>query len=291
MQDYLVRGTGADGMVRIKAAVTAGLVEYARRCHNTFPVATAALGRCLTAGCMMGVDLTGKETITLRVLGDGPLGALVVVGEAGGTVRGYVENPEVNLPSRDDGKIDVGRGVGQGILAVTKDLRMREPYISQIPLISGEIAEDLTQYFWLSEQAPTAVALGVMIDKDGSVISSGGYMVQLMPGATDELAAIIEQKLLSLPPVTELFSNKKTPEAVLELLLEGFSPVIFQPEPLSFQCNCSPERFQRALAGLGEAELASMREEGGAELRCHFCNRLYRFSAEELGQLREETTD
>ena len=286
--DTLVRGSSADGGIRIFCAVTTELVNEAHKIHGTYPVATAALGRLLTAAALMGANLKNEnDSITLQIRGDGPLGALTAVADSRSRVRGCVDNPLVERPLNAQGKLDVGGGVGQGTLSVITDLGLKEPYIGQVPLVSGEIAEDLTTYFAASEQIPTAVALGVLVDTDNSAIAAGGFIVQMMPGSTDEMAEKLEKTLNSLPSVTSMIHGGMSAEAMLFKVCDGFDMIMdnnaVHPK---YECKCSRERMVAALVSLGRKELEELIEDQGrAELVCHFCNSKYEFSRAELEEL------
>lgn len=289
--DTLVRGSSADGAIRVFSAVTTELVNEAHRIHKTYPVATAALGRLLTGAAMMGAMLKSEDdSVTLQIQGDGPLGTLVAVTDSESHVRGYVGNPFVDRPLNSKGKLDVGGGVGKGTLSVIRDLGLKEPYIGQIPLVSGEIAEDLTAYFASSEQIPTAVALGVLVDTDNTAIAAGGFIIQMMPGSTDEMAEKIESILNGLPPVTTMIHEGMTAEDILFRVTEGFDMLMdnnaVHPK---YECKCSKERMENALISIGKKELEDLIEEqGSAELTCHFCENRYTFSKEELEALLEQ---
>ncbi|MCR6544447.1 Hsp33 family molecular chaperone HslO [Dehalobacterium formicoaceticum] len=290
MSDYCIRGTGAGGGIRIWVATTTNLCEEARRRHDTYPTASAALGRLLTAGVMMGLNLKGEDILTLRVLGDGPLGAIVVVANALGEVRGYVENPHVHLPSITPGKLNVGGAVGkEGFLYVVKDLGMKEPYTGSVPLVSGEIGEDLTRYFAESEQTPSAVALGVLVNPDNTVKAAGGYIVQLMPGVSDEDITQLEKNIASVLPVSQMIDEGITPEEIGAKVLAGMDLQVLEKQPVSFQCKCSRERVQHILQGIGREELCALLEDQGCgELTCHFCGEKYLFSEAELKEMIDE---
>jgi len=294
MADIFKRGTSMDGGVRVFAAVTTDLVNEAQKIHHTYPVATAALGRTLTAGVLMAAAGLKNDTdsLTLQVKGDGPLGNIVVCADSELRVRGYVANPYVDRPLNEKGKLDVGGAVGRGVLNVIRDLGMKEPYIGQIPLVSGEIAEDVTMYYAQSEQIPTAVALGVLVDTDNSVIASGGFMIQMMPGSTDEEAQLIEKTLDNLPPVTSLIAEGKSAEDIIFDVVEGIDFFIENSEgkPV-YQCNCSKDRMEKALISIGKQELQGIiDEQGEAELCCQFCDNKYKFSKGELTELLKKAT-
>ena len=288
MSDQLIRAISKDGFMKVSAVSTRGLTERARQIHRTLPVATAALGRLLAAASMMGSAL--KEdgaSVTLQVKGGGPLGTLLAVSDNLGNVRGTVDNPALDLPLREDGKLDVGAAVGsQGALTVIRDLRMKEPYIGSVGLLWGEIAEDIALYFVESEQIPTACGLGVLVDRDQSVLAAGGYLIQLLPGAAEETAGRVEQVLRAAGAVTELLRADPDPEMLLRRAMPGFDLEILEKSPIEYRCDCSRKRMERALISLGPEELRSMiAEQGGAELTCRFCDNVQRFSKEELETL------
>lgn len=288
MADELVRAITRDGMVKAVAVSTRELTERARQIHRTLPVATAALGRTLAAASMMGNAL--KEdgaSLTLRIQGGGPLGILLAVSDNQGNVRGTVDNPAVDIPLRPDGKLDVGAAVGgEGTLTVIRDLHMKDPYVGSVGLLGGEIAEDLAAYFVESEQIPTACGLGVLVDRDQSVLSAGGYLVQLLPGAEEETAEALEASLRAAKPVTELLRADPDPEALLRAALPGLELEILEKRPIEYRCDCSRERMERALISLGREELRAMiDEQGGAELTCRFCDNVQKFSKEDLEAL------
>lgn len=288
MSDQLIRAISQDGLIKVSAVSTRDLTERARQIHKTLPVATAALGRLLAAASMMGNALKEEAaSITLQIKGGGPLGTLLAVSDHEGNVRGTVENPVVDLPLREDGKLDVGTAVGnQGTLTVVRDLRMKEPYVGSVGLLWGEIAEDVALYFVESEQVPTACGLGVLVDRDQSVLSAGGYLVQLLPGAGEETAEALEASLRAAKPVTELLKADPDPEALLRAALPGLELEILEKRPVEYRCDCSRERMERALISLGREELRAMiDEQGGAELTCRFCDSVQRFSREDLEAL------
>lgn len=284
-QDYIVRGTAADGQIRCFAITSRNLVEEARKRHQTSPVITAALGRLLSAGAMMGAMMKGeKDLLTLQIQCSGPVKGLTVTADAFGHVKGYAVNPRVSLPASRSGKLDVGKALDLGVLTVMRDIGMKEPYAGQVQLVSGEIAEDLTYYFATSEQTPSSVALGVLMNKNNTVAQAGGYIIQLMPGTEEEIIQMLEERLSQVEPVTALLSQGCTPETMLETILADCDlSLAADPVPASFSCNCSKERMKRALTSLGRQELASIMEEGEPiEIHCHFCNTRYRFGADEL---------
>lgn len=284
MEDYMVRAIAADGAIRAFAAFTRDTVETARRAHNTSPVVTAALGRLLTAGAMMGSMMKGDEDlITLMINGSGPVRSLVVTADSHGDVKGYPGEPCVLLPANSVGKLDVAGAVGAGTLTVIKDIGMKEPYSGTCELISGEIAEDITYYFASSEQTPSSVGLGVLMTKDNTVNVAGGFIVQVMPDAPEETIAEIEDKLAKIKSVTALLEQGMKPEDILELILGELGLEILDTMPVRFKCNCSKERVASALALIDKAEISSMIDDGKPiEVKCHFCNTAYTFEIEEL---------
>lgn len=289
MSDYIVRATAADSQIRAFAATTKDIVEYARKAHNTSPVATAALGRLLTGGAMMGVMMKGdKDVLTLQIKCSGPIGGITVTADSKGNVKGYVNNPQVLLPANEKGKLDVGKAVDLGVLSVIKDLGLKEPYVGQTELKTGEIAEDLTYYFASSEQVPSAVGLGVLMEKDNTVRQAGGFIIQLMPFASEEVISQLEKNLAEVSSVTELLDQGYTPEMILEKLLGNLGLEINEKTETKFYCNCDKVRVGKVLISLGEKELQSMIDEGkDVELNCHFCNTNYVFNVEELKELLE----
>ena len=289
--DQLVRAITKDGFVKAAAVTTRELTERARNIHKTLPVGTAALGRTLAAASMMGNALKAEgASLTLQIKGGGPLGTVLAVSDTEGNVRGYVQNPHVDLPLRADGKLDVGAAVGtDGALTVIKDLDMKEPYIGSVQLLGGEIAEDLAAYFVESEQIPTACALGVLVDRDQSVRAAGGYIIQLLPGADEDTIARVEGGVLAAGPVTALLERNPSPEALLRAVLSDFEVELLETVPVSYKCYCTRDRVERALISMGVDELQSLLEEqGGCELMCQFCDRVYRFSREDLEALLAE---
>ena len=288
MSDQLIRAISKDGLIKVSAVSTRELTERARQIHRTLPVATAALGRLLAAASMMGNALKEESaSLTLQIKGGGPLGTLLAVSDHEGNVRGTVDNPAVDLPLREDGKLDVGTAVGnRGTLTVIRDLRMKEPYVGSVGLLWGEIAEDIALYFVESEQVPTACGLGVLVDRDQSVLAAGGYLVQLLPGAGEETAGALEASLRAAGPVTELLMQDPDPEALLRRALPGLELEVLEKCPVAYRCDCSRERMERALISLGREELRNMiDEQGGAELTCRFCDNVQKFSREDLEAL------
>ena len=283
MKDYIVRATAANGQVRAFAAITREIVEEARQHHGTSPVATAALGRLLTAGTMMGSMMKNEtDMLTLQVRGDGPIGGITVTADSKGDVKGYVENPDVMLPPKN-GKLDVGGAVGIGLLQVIKDMGLKEPYSGQTILVSSEIAEDLTYYFANSEQVPSSVGLGVLMEKDNTVKTAGGFIIQMMPFAEDATISQIEENLKHVTSVTELLDKGYTPEQLLEELLGNVGLEITDTMPTRFYCNCSKERVEQAVASVGKKDIQEMINDGKPiEVKCHFCNTAYHYSVEEL---------
>ena len=287
MKDYIVRATAKGAQLRAFAATTQNLVEYARNAHGTSPVATAALGRLLTAGAMMGTMLKGEDDLlTLQIKGDGPMHGVTVTADAKARVKGYVDVPDVMLPPNARGKLDVGGAVGNGMLTVIRDLGLKEPYVGQTVLQTGEIAEDLTYYFATSEQVPSSVGLGVLMEKDNTVKQAGGFILQLMPFAEEEVIAKLEQNLSDFTSVTRVLDEGKTPEEMLGLLLSGLDLEITDTRPAAFCCNCSRERVERAIISIGRKEIREMIEEQKPiSVNCHFCNREYSFSPAQLKEL------
>lgn len=287
MTDYMVRATAANAQIRAFACTTRETVESARQAHDTSPVVTAALGRLLSAGVMMGSMLKGEEDIlTLQIKGDGPLKGLMVTADSGGQVKGYANVPDVILPANAMGKLDVAGAVGNGILSVIKDMGLKEPYVGQTQLQTSEIAEDLTYYFAASEQVPSSVGLGVLMEKNNTVRQAGGFIVQLMPFAEEKVIGRLEQNLEKVSSVTSLLDAGSTPEQMLATLLEGMEPEITDKIPVCFSCKCDKQRVEKALISIGKKELQDMIDEGREiEINCHFCNRNYSFTIEELVDL------
>lgn len=287
MSDYIIKATAANAQIRAFATTTKEMVERARQNHDTSPVITAALGRLMTAGAMMGVMMKGeKDILTLQVRGDGPAGGLTVTADSQGNVKGYAINPQVVLPANAIGKLDVGGAIGNGMLSVIKDLGLKEPYVGQTDLQTGEIAEDLTYYFAASEQIPSSVGLGVLMEKNNTVRQAGGFIVQLMPFAEDSVITQLEENLKTLKPVTTMLDEGLSPEQILETLLAGMDVQFTEKMDTQFYCNCDKDRVEKALISLGKKEINDMIREGKPiEVNCHFCNHNYAFSVEELKQM------
>lgn len=286
--DYITSAITHDGSIRVIAADTTALCGEAQRIHQMSPVCCAALGRALTGASILGRMLKGyDDSVTLQFNGGGPIGRIVAVSDGRSNVKGYVDNPLLELPLRPDGKLDVGGAVGRaGQLSVIKDLHMKEPYIGQVPLVSGEIAEDLTRYFATSEQLPTAVALGVMVDRDYSVKAAGGFVIQLLPGAEEKDVENVENAIARIPAVTSMLSSGETPKSIAERLLSGYEIDYFEDMDTRYRCDCSRERMARALMSIGVKDLEDMiRTDGHAELNCHFCGGKYDFGREELEEM------
>lgn len=287
MADYMVRATAAGGQVRAFAVTARDTVEFARAAHNTSPVATAALGRLLAGSAMMGAMMKGEnDLLTIKIEGDGPIGGLTETADGKGNVKGYAFHPEVMLPPNEKGKLDVGGALGIGVLTVIKDLGMKEPYVGQTILVTGEIAEDLTYYFATSEQTPSSVALGVLMNRENTVRQAGGFILQMMPGVAEEVVSGLERRLSDMVSVTSLLDEGRTPEGILEYVLGDYGVEIMDRLPVRFHCNCSKERIETALISVGKQELQQMIDDGETiEVNCHFCNQHYPVTIEELQEL------
>ncbi len=287
MSDYIVRATAADNQIRAFAITSRDLVEKARQIHNTSPVATAALGRSLSAGAMMGSMMKGEQDLlTLQIRGDGPLGGITVTANSKAQVKGYVNEPAVLIPANAKGKLDVSGAIGNGMLQVIRDLGMKEPYVGQTELQTGEIAEDLTYYFATSEQVPSSVGLGVLLNRDNTIRQAGGFIIQLMPYTEEKVIDALEKRLAKVNSVTELLDRGLTPEGILEELLGEFELTINDTIPTAFSCNCSKERVEKAIISIGSKEIRDMIRDGKPiEVKCHFCNEAYTFTIEELKEI------
>ena len=290
MQDYLVRALGFEGKVRAFAVKTTETVSEVQRRHNTWPVVSAALGRSITATVMMGAMLKGEDKLTVKIEGNGPIGPMIIDANAKGEVRGYASNPHVHFELNEQGKLDVRAGVGtEGSITIVKDLGMRDMFSGQTPIVSGEIAEDFTYYFAISEQVPSSVGLGVLVNPDNSIQAAGGFIIQLMPDCDDDTITAIEKQLGSIEPVSKMIEKGYTPEQILEAVLGEGNVQVLSTLPVKFQCQCSKERFGAAIIGLGIEEIEAMiKEDGQAEAQCHFCLEKYEFNQAELEGLIDE---
>ena len=292
MTDYIVRATSANNQIRAFAATTKETVEAARQAHNTSPVATAALGRLLTGGAMMGSMMKNdSDMLTIQIKGDGPIGGLTVTADSKGNVKGYVEHPEVMLPPNAQGKLDVAGALGIGLISVIKDMGLKEPYVGQTILQTSEIAEDLTYYFATSEQVPSSVGLGVLMEHDNTVKQAGGFIVQLMPFVDDDVVDRLEANINKISSVTSMLDRGMTPEEILEEVLDGFEVEVKDTMPAQFYCNCTKERVEKAIISIGKKDIQEMIEDGKPiEVNCHFCGKSYEFSVEELKTLIKKAT-
>ncbi|HBH91735.1 MAG TPA: Hsp33 family molecular chaperone HslO [Bacteroides sp.] len=285
--DYIVRATAANHQIRAFAISSTNTIEEARQRHNTSPIATVALGRLMSAGAMMGTMMKGDDDIiTIQIKGDGPIGGLTVTADAKANVKGYVNNPEVMLPLNSAGQLDVEKALGIGVLSVIKDIGLKEPYVGDTILVTSDVTQDITYYFATSEQVPTSVGLSVIMSKDNTVKSAGGFIIQLLPDASEEIISALEKKIKEVKNVTTMLEHGYTPEQMLEELLGEFGLDILDKIPTQFYCNCSKERMSRALISIGRKELSSLIEEGRTiEVNCHFCGSHYNFDVEELKDL------
>ena len=292
MTDYIVRATAANNQIRAFAATTKETVEAARQAHNTSPVATAALGRLLTGGAMMGSMMKNdSDMLTIQIKGDGPIGGLTVTADSKGNVKGYVEHPEVMLPPNAQGKLDVAGALGIGLISVIKDMGLKEPYVGQTILQTSEIAEDLTYYFATSEQVPSSVGLGVLMEHDNTVKQAGGFIVQLMPFVDDDVVDRLEANIKKISSVTSMLDKGMTPEEILEEVLDGFEVEVKDTMPAQFYCNCTKERVEKAIISIGKKDIQEMIEDGKPiEVNCHFWGKSYEFSVEELKTLIKKAT-
>ncbi|OZM55825.1 redox-regulated molecular chaperone Hsp33 [Lottiidibacillus patelloidae] len=291
MKDYIVKALAYNGAIRVYAARTTETVSEAQRRHDTWATASAALGRSLTASAMMGTMLKGEEKITVKIEGGGPIGHLIIDADAKGNVRGYVSNPHVHFDLNEHGKLDVARAVGkEGFLTVVKDIGMRDHFTGQVPIVSGELGEDFTYYFASSEQVPSSVGVGVLVNPDHSILAAGGFIIQVMPGADDEVISKIEQQLSSIEPVSKLIEKGLSPEELVRNVLGETEVKFLDTVPVKFQCKCSRERIENGLLSLGAQELQSIIEdEGKAEAVCHFCNEKYTFNKDELEEIKGQS--
>ena len=290
MNDYLVKALAFNGQVRAYAVRSTESVGEAQRRHQTWPTASAALGRTMTAGVMVGAMLKGEDKLTVKVEGGGPIGAILVDSDAKGNVRGYVSNPQIHFDLNENGKLDVRRAVGtDGFMTVVKDLGLKDFFTGQVPIVSGELGEDFTYYFASSEQVPSSVGVGVLVNPDNTILAAGGFIIQLMPGAEESTIEAIEKRLQTIAPVSKLIQQGLTPEELLEELLGKENVKFLDTMPVQFQCRCSKERFGNAIVSLGKEEIEDMiQTDGQGEAQCHFCNETYHFSKEELESLLEE---
>lgn len=288
MNDKIVRATAQNGDIRIIAAITTNLVNEGVKVHNCAPTAAAALGRMLTAGSLMGAMLKSEsDSLTLKISGGGDAQGVVVTSHADGHVKGYIGNPQADLPPNEKGKLDVSGIVGKnGNLFIIRDMGLKEPYVGQVPIYTGEIGDDLAYYFTVSEQTPSAVGLGVLVDKDLRVSAAGGFIIQMMPGANELVADIITYRLQEIPSITEMISKGMTIEEILNFIFDDMDLKILEDMEPSYKCDCSKERVERALISIGEKDLQDLYNEGKEEeLKCHFCNKSYKFTSEEIGEL------
>jgi len=285
--DYIVKATAANLQIRAYAATTRDMVETARAAHNTSPVASAALGRLLTAGAIMGSMMKGNnDVLTLKIEGTGPIGGIVVTADANADVKGYVYNPEVLIHAKPNGKLDVSGAIGAGMLMVIRDVGLKEPYVGQIALYTGEIAEDLTYYYATSEQTPSSVALGVLMEKNNTVKQAGGFIIQLLPGTDDAVIDKLEAKLAQIPSITTMLDSGMTPEDILQEVLGDFGLEIMEKVPTRFHCDCSKKRVEKAIVSLGENDLKELiADNEPIEVSCHFCNTNYVFTPEEMQEI------
>ncbi|MDE7552728.1 redox-regulated molecular chaperone HslO [Bacillus tropicus] len=289
MKDYLVKALAFDGEVRAYSVRTTNTVSETQRRHDTWRTASAALGRSLTAGTMMGAMLKGDQKLTIKVEGNGPIGPILVDAHANGDVRGYVTNPHVDFEGTEQGKLRVYQAVGtEGFVTVIKDIGMREPFIGQSPIVSGELGEDFTYYFAVSEQTPSSVGVGVLVNGDDSILAAGGFILQIMPGAQEETISFIEERLQKIPPVSTLIEQGLSPEELLYAVLGEDKVKVLETMDVQFNCTCSRERIESVLISLGKTELEQVREEEEeTEVHCHFCNERYKFSKEDITNLIE----
>ncbi len=289
MNDYLVKALAYNDQVRVYAVNTTATIGEAQRRHNTWPTASAALGRAMTAGVMLGAMLKGEEKISVRINGGGPIGTILVDTNANGEVRGFVSNPQTHFDLNEQGKLDVKRAVGtDGLMTVSKDIGLQHPFVGQIPLVSGEIGEDFTSYLFNSEQTASAVGVGVLVNPDNTIQTAGGFIIQLLPGAEEEIISAIEERLKVIAPISSMIADGLTPEQILEQVLGVGNVKVLEKMPVQFQCQCSEERVTNAIVSLGNEEILDMiQTDGQAEANCHFCNENYHFTKEDLEKLME----
>lgn len=290
--DYIIRAVNKEKDVKVQVAITTNTVEEARKIHNLSKTASAALGRTLTMGLLINEDMKNEQdSLTINIKGDGPLGRIVVTGKNNGKIKGYVEHPEADLDIREiDNKIDVSGGIGHGTLTVVRDLGLKEPYTGQVPLISGEIAEDFANYFYTSDQVPSVVGLGVLVDTDISIRAAGGFLLQLMPGASEETITKIEENIKKMPTVTEMINSGKNAEDILSIVMDGFEMKILNSREVSYECDCSREKVTDALISLGANEISEIiKEDKKAEITCHFCNKVYDFDEKDLNEILQKS--
>lgn len=290
LNDYLIKATTYNGKIRAYAIQSTETVEEAQRRQDTWATASAALGRTITVTAMMGAMLKGDDSVTVKVMGNGPIGGIIADGDANGNVRGYVNNPHVDFDLNEKGKLDVARAVGtEGTVSVIKDLGLKDYFTGETPIVSGEISEDFTYYFATSEQVPSAVGAGVLVNPDHSILAAGGFLVQVMPGADEAVIERLEDRIQSFPAISTLIREGKTPEEILYTLFDEENVNVMEKMPIRFQCKCSKERLANAIVGLGNDEIQQMIEEDhGAEATCHFCNERYVFTEDELKELKQK---
>lgn len=289
MQNNIIRSTALDGTLRVSSVITTGVVEEARQKHDTFPVASAALGRVLTGTLLLSWGLKGEGTITVRVLGDGPLGAVIATANAQGEVKGYVQEPHLHLPLNNLGKLDVGGGVGGGSLYITKDIGLKTPYTGSTSLVTGEIGDDLAKYLVESEQTPSLVSLGVLIETDNSVAAAGGVIIQALPGADEEALLKIEENIKKIKPISTLIKEGLDAKGLIAEYLQGIDFKILDEKPVAFNCECSKEKLDNILISLGDEEIKDIIDtQGQAQIKCHFCNKDFLFDQDDLEKLRKE---
>lgn len=292
MADYLIKALAFDGRIRVQTIDTTEMVNIAQQRHKTWPTASAALGRTMTAATMMGAQLKDNNKLTVTIEGRGPIGAIIVDTNAKGETRGYVTNPQIHFDLNDRGKLDVARAVGtDGFISVVKDLGLRDNFTGRVPLVSGEIGDDFTNYFAQSEQIPTAVGVGVLVNPDNSIKASGGFLIQLLPGADNELISAVEKRLSDIPPISKLIEGGQSPEDILDTLFGNSNYKIIDKMAVTFQCQCNKEKISQAIKGLGKAEIKDMIEKDhGAEADCHFCRKTYHLTENDLKDIYHDVT-